>query len=314
MDEEREQLLGEPSSIPDRHRWHCLKALDGDALEARYRQALDELGRAKGMVGQIFKGAQNKIADPARLRRLVSLIDGQEWLVLGADVKGRIYEDLLERNAGEVRSGAGQYFTPRPLIQAIVEVMDPRVGMTVCDPACGTGGFLLAAFDHMRGQTAGKAQERRLKTATFAGVDVVPDVVRLAAMNMYLHGIGEDESPVVEGDALLADPGRRWDVVLTNPPFGRQGAFAVTDEEGRTTRERESYERDDFIAATSNNQLNFLQHVMTILAPAGRAAVVLPDNVLFEAGRASGSGAACWSASTSTRCSACRPASSTARA
>jgi hypothetical protein len=166
-------------------------------------------------------GEPSSSPDPARLGRLVSLTDGQEWLVLGADVKGRIYEDLLRRNAGEVRSGAGQYFTPRPLVQA----MDPRVGMTVRDPACGTGGFLLAAFDHMRGTTAGKRQDRQLETATFAGVDVAPDLVRLAAMNMYLHGIGEEESPVVEGDALLADPGRRWGVVLTNPPFGRQGAF-----------------------------------------------------------------------------------------
>jgi type I restriction enzyme M protein len=284
MDEEREELTGVGSVIPDAYRWHCLKALSGDELETRYRHGLEALGKERGLIGQIFKGAQNKISDPAKLQRLVSLIDGQSWLALGADVKGAIYEGLLERNAQEVKSGAGQYFTPRPLIQAVVEVMDPRVGQTVCDPACGTGGSLLAASDHMVRQTDDKALQRKLKTGTFWGYDIVPDVCRLAAMNMYLHGIGEKESPIHEQDALARDPGRRFDLVLTNPPFGRQGAFALTDEDGKITRERDSYERDDFIASTSNNQLNFLQHITTILGPDGRAAVVLPDNVLFEAG------------------------------
>jgi type I restriction enzyme M protein len=183
-----------------------------------------------------------------------------------------------------VKSGAGQYFTPRPLIQAMVEVTQPTIGGTVCDPACGTGGFLLAAFDAMRTQTDDKALQKKLRTETFTGYDIVPDVVRLAAMNMYLHGIGEIESPVHERDSLAADPGKRWDIVLTNPPFARQGAFALLGEEGKITLERDGYERDDFIASTSNNQLNFLQHIMTILKPDGRPAVVLPDNVLFEAG------------------------------
>ena len=284
MDEEREQELGERSAIPDLYRWHCLKTLDGDDLELRYRHALETLSKTKGLIGLVFKGAQNKISDPAKLKRLVSLIDGQEWLGLGVDVKGAIYEGLLERNAQEVKSGAGQYFTPRPLIQAMVEVTQPRIGETICDPACGTGGFLLAAFDAMRTQTDDKARQQKLRTQTFTGYDIVPDVVRLAAMNMYLHGIGETESPVHGRDSLAADPGERWDIVLTNPPFGRQGAFALLGEEGKITRERDTYERDDFIASTSNNQLNFLQHIMTILKPDGRAAVVLPDNVLFEAG------------------------------
>jgi type I restriction enzyme M protein len=284
MDEEREELLGEASSIPDRYRWHCLRGLDGDDLERRYRQGLEELGRQKGSIGQIFNGAQNKVSDPAKLKRLVSLIDGEEWLPLGVDVKGTIYEGLLERNAQEVKSGAGQYFTPRPLIQAIVDVMQPKIGITVCDPACGTGGFLLAAFDYMRRQSDDKALQKKLRTDTFTGYDIVPDVARLAAMNMYLHGIAETESPIIEADALAADPGRRWDMVLTNPPFGRQGAFAITDEEGKITLKRDSYERDDFIASTSNNQLNFLQHFMTVLGSHGRAAVVMPDNVLFETG------------------------------
>jgi type I restriction enzyme M protein len=167
MDGEREELTGEPSVIPDMHRWHCLKALSGDGLETRYRHGLEALCKERGLIGQIFQGAQNKITDTAKLQRLVSLIDGQSWLSLGSDVKGAIYEGLLERNAQEVKSGAGQYFTPRPLIQAVVEVMDPRVGQTVCDPACGTGGFLLAAFDHMRRQTDDKALQRKLKAGTF---------------------------------------------------------------------------------------------------------------------------------------------------
>jgi len=284
MDDEREALLGEPSRIPADHRWDRLRPLDGDGLEIQYRHSLEALAKQKGLIGLIFKGAQNKITDPAKLKRLVSLIDGEEWLNLNVDVKGTIYEGLLERNAQEVKSGAGQYFTPRPLIEAMVEVMQPKIGMTVCDPACGTGGFLLAAFDAMRRQSEDKRLQKKLRIETFSGFDIVAEVVRLAAMNMYLHGIGDEESPVHESDALAVKPGRSWDVVLTNPPFGRQGSFAITDEEGKVSRQRDSYERDDFIATTSNNQLNFLQHIMSILKSDGRAAVVLPDNVLFEAG------------------------------
>jgi type I restriction enzyme M protein len=285
MDEEREDLLGEGSAIPDRYRWHCLKALDGDDLEIRYRKALEALSREKGLMGQIFKGAQNKITDPVKLKRLISLIDSQDWLELNTDVKGAIYEGLLERNAQEVKSGAGQYFTPRPLIETMVEVIDPKITETVCDPACGTGGFLLAAYDHMKGQSEDRRLQRKLRSEAIAGFDLVAEVVRLAAMNMYLHGIGAKESPIHERDALARAPSKRWDVVLTNPPFGRMGAFSVIDTEtGKVTKERESYERDDFIASTSNNQLNFLQHIMSILKRGGRAGVVLPDNVLFEAG------------------------------
>jgi type I restriction enzyme M protein len=195
MDEEREELLGETSGIPVLFRWHCLQGLDGDQLETRYRHALEELGRQKALIGQIFKGAQNKVSDPAKLKRLVSLIDKQEWLPLGVDLKGTIYEGPLERNAQEVKSGAGQYFTPRPLIQAMVEVMRPQIGMTICDPACGTGGFLLAAFDDMRRQSDDKALQKKLKAGTFTGYDIVPDVARLATINMYLHGIADTESP-----------------------------------------------------------------------------------------------------------------------
>ena len=167
----------------------------------------------------------------------------------------------------------------------MVEVIDPKINETVCDPACGTGGFLLAAYDHMKGQSEDRRSQKKLRTGAFDGFDLVAEVVRLAAMNMYLHGIGDKESPIQERDALARAPSKRWNVVLTNPPFGRMGAFSVIDTEtGKITKERESYERDDFIASTSNNQLNFLQHIMSILKKSGRAAVVLPDNVLFEAG------------------------------
>jgi len=314
MDDEREGLLGEPSRIPAEHRWDRLRALDGDGLEIQYRHSLEALAKEKGLIGQIFKGAQNKITDPAKLKRLVSLIDSEEWLNLNVDVKGTIYEGLLERNAQEVKSGAGQYFTPRPLIEAMVEVMQPKIGMTVCDPACGTGGFLLAAFEAMRRQSEDKRLQKKLRIETFSGFDIVAEVVRLAAMNMYLHGIGDEESPVHESDALAVKPGRSWDIVLTNPPFGRQGSFAITDEEGKVSRQRDSYERDDFIATTSNNQLNFLQHIMTILKSDGAPPSCCRTTCCSRRGRARRSGGGCWSASTSTRCCACRRGSSTARA
>ena len=172
-----------------------------------------------------------------RLPWLISLIDGESWLQLNTDVKGAIYEGLLERNAQEVKSGAGQYFTPRPLIQTMVEGIDPQIHETICDPACGTGGFLLAAYDHIKGQSADRRLQRKLRTEAFAGFDLVAEVVRLAAMNMYLHGIGNEASPIHERDALARAPSQRWKVVLTNPPFGRMGAFSVIDvETGKVTR------------------------------------------------------------------------------
>lgn len=253
----------------------------------QYRRTLENLGREDGLIGTIFKKAQNKLSDPAKLKRLVSLIDREgPWIGLGVDVKGEIYEGLLEKNASEVKSGAGQYFTPRPVIEAIVQCVAPQVGETVCDPACGTGGFLLAAYDHMKTQTQDRQRLHALRHTAFRGVDIVDEVVRLCAMNLYLHGIGNGGSPVVQGDALAGDDGRRFDVVLTNPPFGKKSSYRVVGEDGAVTSEREHYEREDFKFTTSNKQFNFLQHIMTILDTHGRAGVVLPDNVLFEAGRA----------------------------
>ena len=286
MDQERSELLNEASTIPPKWRWEKLGPLAGDDLELQYRHTLEALAKEKGLIGTIFRKAQNKLTDPSKLKRIVSLIDGETWIGIGVDVKGAIYEGLLEKNAGEVKSGAGQYFTPRPLIEAMVEVIDPCTGETVHDPACGTGGFLLAAYDHMKGQSQDRVQQRKLREQSLSGVDIVDEVVRLCGMNLYLHGIGNGESPIRSGDALATDPGDRYDVILTNPPFGKKSSYKVIGEDGEVDTEREDYEREDFKFTTSNKQLNFLQHIMTIMESDGRAAVVLPDNVLFEAGSA----------------------------
>lgn len=287
MDQERVELLGEPSAIPPEWNWTQLVRQDGEALERHYRRTLQALAKVGGMIGTIFRKSQNKLSEPAKLKRVVSLIDSEgPWIGLKVDVKGEIYEGLLERNASEVKSGAGQYFTPRPVIETIVQCVNPKIGETVCDPACGTGGFLLSAFEHMKGQSQDRDKLRRLRHGALHGVDIVDEVVRLCAMNLYLHGVGNGDSPVTQGDALAADPGARYKVVLTNPPFGKKSSYKVVGEDGSVSTERESYERDDFKFTTSNKQLNFLQHIMTILDTHGRAGVVLPDNVLFEAGRA----------------------------
>lgn len=286
MDQERDAYLGEGSIIPAGYRWEKLASLDGDALEVQYRRTLESLGREPGIIGTIFRKAQNKLGDPAKLKRVVSLINQETWLGLGVEVKGAIYEGLLERNAAEVKSGAGQYFTPRPLIEAMVRVVDPKPEEGVHDPACGTGGFLLAAYDHMKAQTSDREVLRRLRDGRITGVDIVDEVVRLCAMNLYLHGIGNGESPIGQADALANDTGGRFDVILTNPPFGKKSSYKVIGEDGAVHTETEVYERDDFKYSTSNKQLNFLQHIMTVMETDGRAGVVLPDNVLFEAGAA----------------------------
>lgn len=286
MDEERTELLGEASIIPVKWRWAKLAKLSGDDLELQYRHTLEALAKEKGLIGTIFRKAQNKLTDPSKLKRVVSLIDAETWIGIGVDVKGAIYEGLLEKNASEVKSGAGQYFTPRPLIDAMVTVIDPRIGETVHDPACGTGGFLLSAYDHMKVQSQDRAHQRKLREKSLSGTDIVDEVVRLCGMNLYLHGIGNGESPIRAGDALASDPGERYDVILTNPPFGKKSSYKVIGEDGEVDTEREDYEREDFKFTTSNKQLNFLQHIMTVMETGGRAGVVLPDNVLFEAGSA----------------------------
>ena len=289
MDAERGENLGEPSIIPAGHRWADFASLSGEDLESHYRDTLDTLAKAEGLVGTLFRGARNKIASPARLTKLVSLIGGETWMGLDMDTKGEIYEGLLERNASEIKSGAGQYFTPRPVIEAIVKCVAPKIGQTVHDPACGTGGFLLSAYDFMKQAASGdRRQTKVLREETFSGIDVVAQVVRLSAMNLYLHGIsrGEMDSPIENRDALSNAGTATYDLILTNPPFGKKSSFKVIGEDGAVSTETDSYEREDFKYTTSNKQLNFLQHIMSVLAVNGEAAVVLPDNVLFEAGQA----------------------------
>jgi type I restriction enzyme M protein len=287
-DEQTRPPFDRPAIVPEGYDWPSLLARDGDELEVHYRHLLEELGREAGMMGIVFGKAQNKIQNPALLRRLVvDLIDKETWLTLDADVKGDAYEGLLERNAEDVKTGAGQYFTPRPLIRALVEVMRPEPGMRICDPACGTGGFLLAAHDFVAGNSMLDPDERRqLRFDALRGWEIVDATARLCVMNLLLHGIGAEdaESPIVVEDALKADPGDRFEMVLTNPPFGRKSSIAYVNEEGEAERESLVVVRDDFWASTSNKQLNFVQHVKTLLKPDGRAAIVVPDNVLFEGG------------------------------
>ena len=246
------------------------------------------LGEQKGLLGLIFGKSQNKFQDPAKLRRLiVDLIDKENWSMMSADVKGDAYEGLLEKNAQDTKSGAGQYFTPRPLIQAIVDVVVPKPKETICDPACGTGGFLLASHDYIikHNPNMTKEEKRKLKETTFKGWELVQNTARLCAMNLMLHGIGGDkELPILSADSLASHPGEYFELVLTNPPFGKKSSTTIVNGKGKVSKKTEIIERDDFWATTSNKQLNFLQHVKTLLKQNGRAAIVLPDNVLFEGG------------------------------
>ena len=287
-DERSKPPYNQPSIVPAAYAWPTLLQRDGDELFDHYRHMLERLGQERGTLGLIFGKAQNKFQDPAKLRRLVvDLINAENWTILGADVKGDAYEGLLEKNAQDTKSGAGQYFTPRALIAAMVDCMAPQPGETVCDPACGTAGFLFAAHDHVvaHHKNLTREQLKHLKEQAFTGYELVQSTARLAAMNLLLHGIGSEKAvPVVVGDALAADPGQRFDVVLANPPFGKKSSTVIVGEDGRTSTEKDTIERDDFWATTSNKQLNFVQHIKTLLKTHGRAAVVLPDNVLFEGG------------------------------
>lgn len=276
-----------PPPIPEGYDWPSLLSRDGRELEEHYRDTLATLGQLPGTLGVIFSKAQNRIHEPAMLTRLIQeLIDSENWLALSADVKGDAYESLLERNAQDVKSGAGQYFTPRPLIEAVVEVMQPGPDSTICDPACGTGGFLLAAHDYIVEHNRGmdQAQLAHLKDKALHGWEIVDSAARLCVMNLYLHGIGGDETTIRVDDSLRTHPGENFDMVLTNPPFGRKSSLTFVNSEGKSEKETLVVERPDFWATTSNKQLNFLQHVRTLLKNHGRAAVVAPDNVLFEGG------------------------------
>lgn len=272
MDDENVQIFGEESSIPEGYRWGDLIDLDGLDLVKQYEETLEELSGQDNLIGTIYTKAQNKIDKPVYLKKVITLINEESWLVMDGDVKGAIYESILEKNGQDKKSGAGQYFTPRSLIQAMVDVARPQIGETVCDPACGTGGFLLAAYDYMKPQSSDKAKQDFLRNNALHGYDNTALVVTLASMNLYLHGIGTDRSPIICQDSLEKAPSTLVDVILANPPFGTRPAGSV------------EIDRQDFYVETKNNQLNFLQHMMVMLKNGGRAAVVLPDNVLFEGG------------------------------
>ena len=275
--------------VPDEYSWQQLLDANGVQLEFEYTRILLGLAQQPGTLGTIFRKAQNRIQDPAKLKRLIhDLIDAEQWSQAGVDIKGDAYESLLSKGAEDIKSGAGQYFTPRPLIQAIVDCVNPTAADTVTDPAAGTAGFLLSAHEHAaRGaEDLDPSQRAHLRDAFVHGVELVDGTARLAAMNLLLHGIGQPNGPslIEVKDSLIADPGRRWSVVLSNPPFGRKSSVTMVGADGREAREDREIERQDFVVTTSNKQLNFLQHIMTILEINGRAAVVLPDNVLFEGG------------------------------
>lgn len=274
--------------VPKGYGWSNLKTKVGEPLEAHYLATLHKLGNEPGMLGAIFFKAQNKIQDPAKLSRLVQLIDAENWISLDTDTKGDLYEGLLQKNAEDTKSGAGQYFTPRVLIQAMVQCVRPEPMKTIADPACGTGGFFLGAYEWLT-RKGGKLNIRQLEflhRQTFFGNEIVAGTRRLCLMNLFLHNIGDlDGEPTVDrADALIADSGKRFDYVLANPPFGKKSSMTITNEEGEEDRDALTYERQDFWETTSNKQLNFLQHIVTILKDTGQAAVVLPDNVLFEGG------------------------------
>lgn len=278
--------IGLENVIPKRYNWATLKKKSGDPLEVQYSKTLRALGKLPGLLGIIFAKAQNKITDPAKLERLISMMDSENWAALDMDVKGEIYEGLLARNAEDVRGGAGQYFTPRPVIRAIVKVMRPEPGMRISDPACGTGGFLLAAYEYLVKAYPGldRKAQRFINEEAIHGNDIVPSVVRLCAMNLYLHGMGgNDKTLVACGDSLTRKPDP-VEMVLTNPPFGKKSSMTYINDNGKREPEKIYVERNDFWATTSNKQLNFLQHIFSMLTQNGRAAVVVPDNVLFEGG------------------------------
>lgn len=253
--------------------WPELASKSGTDLTEHYADALRTLGKQPGILGDIFAGSMPRFNNPVNLRKLIGLIDETEWIALDKDVKAEAFEGLLEKAASEGKKGAGQFFTPRPLIQSICRVMKPdprpRNDITICDPAVGTAGFLVCAYEWLLSETKGALDRdvaRRIKTKTYYGQELVPRPRRLALMNLYLHGI---EPTIYLGDTIYeAAPAQRFDIILTNPPFGTKGASQLPD-------------REDFTIETSNKQLNFVQHILTVLKPGGRAAVVLPDNCLF---------------------------------
>lgn len=267
---------------------YLTSSVDSREMQERYGLILRGLGERGGLLGVIFGNARNKVSDPAKLRLLVEQCIGSiDWSSVSFDVKGEAYEGLLEKNARDTKSGAGQYFTPRPVVDAMVSCIDPNFDETINDPACGTGGFLLSAHEYMRT----KDPTRAIPANALHGTELVEEVARLAAMNLYLHGVGEVEGgilPISRGDSLERPSSKNFDVVLTNPPFGVKGSVTYVGTDGRIAKSADDLTvlRPDFTVRTSNKQLNFLQHIVSSLKPGGRAAVVVPDNVFYESGAA----------------------------
>ena len=272
MDDERE-AYGFESAIPEGYKWQDLLDLSGEDLVEKYEEILEELAKKDGLIGTIFTKASNKIDRPVLLAKVIEMVASENWYMMEGDLKGAIYESILEKNGQDKKSGAGQYFTPRALIKAMVDVTDPKITETVADPACGTGGFLLAAYEHMKPQSKEIAKQKFLKEHAFFGADNTPLVVTLASMNLYLHDIGTESSPIVCQDSLIDKSDKMFDVILANPPFGTRPQGSV-----------EVYANRPEFVKTSDNQVNFLQHIMSIVRTNGRVAVVLPDNVLTDGG------------------------------
>lgn len=290
VDEYSKPPYNKTSNIPQELSWEELKKLSGDVLDAKYKEILNKLGNMDGILREIYSDADNKIKKPALLKKVITMIDSEKWVSMAADVKGAIYEELLKEYAEDTKSGAGQYFTPRALINTMVKCLKPLPNKTICDPACGTGGFLLSAYDYLSNPDNYKLDrdaKQFLKNKTFYGVELVQETYRLCLMNLFLHGIGDINSnqvPIERRDSLLTKPNETYDYVLANPPFGRKSSLTFTNEEGEEESEDLVYNRSDFWTTTSNKQLNFIQHIYSILKTSGRAAVVVPDNVLFEDG------------------------------
>lgn len=272
MDDERE-TIGLGSSLPEGCKWKELVELSGEDLVEKYEEILDELAKEDGLIGTIFTKASNKIDRPVLLAKVIEMLSSENWYMMDGDIKGAIYEKILEDNGQDKKSGAGQYFTPRALIKAIVDVVDPQIGETVADPACGTGGFLLHAFEHMKTQSKDIAKQNFLRNNAFYGADNTPLVVTLASMNLYLHDIGTSKSPIVCQDSLIDKSDKMFNVILANPPFGVRPQGSV-----------EVYANRPEFVKTSDNQVNFLQHIMSIVKSEGRVGIVLPDNVLTDGG------------------------------
>ena len=270
-------------NLPKGCNWQVLLKLEKGNLMSQYEVILKSLSDSGGMLTKIFVGAQNKIHDSSKLKKLIGLIDEENWTSKDTDIKGDIYESLLQKNAEN--SGAGQYFTPRAVIKAMVKCIQPKPEESISDPSCGTGGFFLGVLDFLSNKKLNPKQKKFLKFKTFHGWEIESSTARLCLMNLFLHGIGDlKDTPDIEvTDSLKIQPKKRVDIVLANPPFGKSSSDIPTIDEKQTDKEG-YFLRKDFWATTSNKQLSFLQHIVSMLKENGRAAVVLPDNVLFEGG------------------------------